>query len=279
MKLISCGDGVIMDFEDFKDKVINEIEVKKDLDNIDKKSGIYAIYIKDFDYKLMKYETRILPVYIGQSKNIYTRMQSHQKRINEVFSYTINEFNKNLKKQKEKQYMYHKIRKCINDTGMSQDNIKFKVLEYCEESKLLEREKYYIDLYKTESFGFNQLSSIPKMVIFNVNIASEKEVITLLELISKDINQVLEDKYKNNGFSSFNASMLCYHCRIILGKIELKERSPKNKDKYSEEVIIKFNETLELYSKIYQETDMIYEIGIPSFIEWDLKLEKLKTKK
>ena len=52
-----------------------------------------------------------------------------------------------------------------------------------------------------------------------------------------------------------------------------------NKDKYSEEVIIKFNETLELYSKIYQETDMIYEIGIPSFIEWDLKLEKLKTKK
>ncbi|MBO5005060.1 MAG: hypothetical protein J6D03_07460 [Clostridia bacterium] len=268
-----------MNFENFKDTAINEIEVKKDLDNTDKKSGIYAIYIKDFDYKLMKYEPRILPVYIGQSKNMYTRMQSHQKRINEVFSYTINEFNKNLKTKKESQYMYHKIRKCINDTRITQDNIKFKVLEYCEESKLLERENYYIDLYKTESLGFNQLSSIPKMVIFNVNKASEREVINLLELISKDIEQVLEDKYKNNGFSSFNASMLCYNSRIILGKIESKERNPKNKDKYSEEVIVKFNETLELYGKIYQETDMIYEIGIPPFIEWDLKLEKLKIKK
>jgi hypothetical protein len=64
------------------------------------------------------------------------------------------------------------------------------------------------------------------MVIFNVNKASEKEVINLLELISKDIIQVLEDKYKNNGFSAFNASMLCYNCRIVLDKIELKEYNP-----------------------------------------------------
>lgn len=70
-----------MNFESFKDTAINEIEVKKDLDNTYKKSGIYAIYIKDINYKLMKYEPRILSVYIGQSKNIYTRMQLHQKRI------------------------------------------------------------------------------------------------------------------------------------------------------------------------------------------------------
>lgn len=43
-----------MNFDNFKDTAINEIENKKDIDNTDKQSGIYAIYIKDFDYKLMR---------------------------------------------------------------------------------------------------------------------------------------------------------------------------------------------------------------------------------
>jgi len=265
-----------MDFEKFKDTVIKEIELKKDLENTDKKSGIYAIYIKNFDYKLMKYEPCILPVYVGQSKNIYTRMQSHLKKLNEIFSYTINQFNKNLKTKKEGQYLYHKIRKCINDTTITQDNIEFKVLEYCKEDELIEREKYYIDLYKTESFGLNQLSSIQKMVITNVCEISDKETIDILNLIAKDINQVIEDKVRNYGFSSFNASMLCYNCYAFLGKMERREKSPKSTLKYSEEVIIKYNEILDLYSKILEETWAFHETGVPDFIEWDLKLEKVK---
>lgn len=265
-----------MEFESFKEKVIKEIEQKKELDNTDTKSGIYAIYIENFNYKLMKYEECIMPIYVGQSKNIYKRMLSHKNKLKEIFSYSINEFNKNLRTKKEGQYLYHKIRKCINDTNLTQENIKFKVLEYCEENKLLELEKYYIDLYKTESLGLNQLSSIQKIVTSNVDKDSEEETIDILDSISTDINQVLLDKSKNYGFSSFNASMLCYNTHIFLGKMERKERNPKNIIKYSEKVIIKFNETLDLYGKLIEETSMFFEPGIPDFIEWYLKLEKIK---
>ena len=265
-----------MDFEKFKNNVIKEIKKKKELDEADKKSGIYAIYIENFDYKLMEYEPLIIPIYIGQSKDMYARILSHRKKLKEIFSYTINEFNNNLKTKKEGQYLYHKIRKCINDTNMDLQNIKFKVLEYCNNNDLLEREKYYIDLYRAEDFGFNQLSAIQKIVTSSVENASDKEIIDLLNLISENIKQALIDKSNNYGFSSFNASMLCYNTGVFLGRMERKERSPKTIIKYSEEVIIKFNEILELYGELCEETLVFLEPGIPDFIEWDLKLKNNK---
>ena len=265
-----------MDFEKFKNNVIKEIEQKKELDEADKKSGIYAIYIENFDYKLMEYEPLIIPIYIGQSKDMYARILSHRKKLKEIFSYTINEFNNNLKTKKEGQYLYHKIRKCIDDTNMDLQNIKFKVLEYCNNNDLLEREKYYIDLYRAEDFGFNQLSAIQKIVTSSVENASDKEIIDLLNLISENIKQALIDKSNNYGFSSFNASMLCYNTGVFLGRMERKERSPKTIIKYSEEVIIKFNEILELYGELCEETLVFLEPGIPDFIEWDLKLKNNK---
>lgn len=263
-----------MEFKDFNDKVIKELEHKKELDNADNKSGIYAIYIENYDYKCMKYEECIIPIYVGQSKNIYQRMLSHKKKLKEIFSYSIDDFNKNLKTKKESQYLYHKIRKCVNDSNLTQENIKFKLLEYCEESKLLEREKYYIDLYKTESFGLNQLSSIQRIVTSNVEEDTEEETLGILNLIESDTKQVLLDKSKNYGFSFFNASMLCYNMHVYLGRMERKEKNPKTTIKYSEKVIIRYNEILDLYGKLIEETFMFFEPGIPDFIEECLNLKK-----
>lgn len=262
-----------MEFTNLSKKIKNEIETKKDVDNTDNKSGIYSIYIDNFDYKKMKYQERIIPIYIGQSKNIYKRVLTHKNKLKTIFSYSINEFNKNLKNKKESQYLYHKIRKCINDTDITEEHIKFKVLEYCEESELLDREKYYIDLYKSESFGLNQYSSVQKIVTSNVDTDTEEQTIDILTSIDTDTKQILLDKSNNNGFSSFNASMLCYNTRIFLKKMEGKERNPKNTNKYSEKVIIKFNETLDLWGKLLEETDLYFEPGIPDFIGEDLKLE------
>ena len=78
-----------MEFKDFNDKVVKELEQKKELDNTDNKSGIYAIYIENYDYKCMKYEECIIPIYVGQSKNIYQRILSHKKKLKEIFSYCI----------------------------------------------------------------------------------------------------------------------------------------------------------------------------------------------
>ena len=40
--------------------------------------------------------------------------------------------------------------------------------------------------------------------------------------------------------------------------------------------IIKFNEILELYGELCEETLVFLEPGIPDFIEWDLKLKNNK---
>ena len=263
-----------MDFQSFNKKVIEEISNKKDLDNSDNKSGIYAIYIDNFDYTKMKYKECIIPIYVGQSKDLYKRMMEHKRKLKSIFSCSKNEFNENLRMKKESQYLYHKIRKCINETKNKQENIKFIVLEYCEEDKLIEREKYYIDLYKTESFGLNQLSSIQKIVTSDVNNDTEGEIINILDSIIQDIKKVILDKDNNYGFSLFNASMLCYNSHVFLGKMEKKERSPKTLIKYSENVILKFNETLDYYGKLVEETCMFFEPGIPDFIGECLKIEE-----
>ena len=70
--------------------------------------------------------------------------------------------------------------------------------------------------------------------------------------------------------------MLCYNTGVFLGRMERKERSPKTIIKYSEEVIIKYNEILELYGELREETLVFLEPGIPDFIELDLKLKNNK---
>ena len=139
---------------------------------------------------------------------------------------------------------------------------------------MLEREKYYIDLYKTESFGLNQLSSIQRIVTSNVEEDTEEETLGILNLIESDTKQVLLDKSKNYGFSFFNASMLCYNMHVYLGRMERKEKNPKTTIKYSEKVIIRYNEILDLYGKLIEETFMFFEPGIPDFIEECLNLKK-----
>ena len=263
-----------MEFEEIKEKIDSDMKQRKEIESTDTKSGIYSIYIDDFNSELMKYEKHIIPIYIGQSKDIFNRKKEHEKRIKNIFSYPIDVFNSNLKTKKEGQYLYHKIRKCINEANLSVENIKFKVIEYCDENKLLEREKQYIETYGSEKFGLNQISSIQKIIMSDIENDSEEDLMRILDDAELDINEVILNKKSNYGFAGFNASMLCYNLHVFLGKIEKKEHNPKNLNKYSEKFIIRYNDFLEPYGDIVEETFMFFEPGIPDFIEMYLKLNK-----
>lgn len=103
--------------------------MKEMLDNIlpDKEcSGIY---------KITHVETK--KSYIGRSTNVYKRLQEHVKSSCGIS--TIAD---------------QKIHHAMRDEGVW--NFYFELLEQCDKSQLSEREKYYINFFQTEIYGYNQ---------------------------------------------------------------------------------------------------------------------------
>lgn len=103
------------------------------------RSGIYMLEVKS------KYENEVLKelglkrvdnngsiVYIGQAVNIYDRWTTHIKKMLEIEP-----------KGDEKLYKFKPLM------------FKWKVIEWCDSIKLNEREKFWIDSFKSDEFGLN----------------------------------------------------------------------------------------------------------------------------
>ena len=256
-----------MNYEKIKETFINEIKYKKDVDIKDKKSGIYVIYIEGFDTDLMQDGLKIIPIYIGQSKNIYDRIVQHKENIRETFSLTKDVFNLRLSDKKERQYLYCKLRKCISDTRLDVENIKFKVLEYCEENELNKLERYYIDTYNAENLGFNQIQAVQDIVVCEKS--GYKNVSDTLKSITNAC-----DKYINGeneamlGFYYFNSHMLGYNAYAFLRKIE------KNIEKDGELKKL-FEDCVSKWKKLNENID-IFDITDTFFIEMSLGIKSRK---
>ena len=86
-------------------------------------------------------------VYIGQSKNIDYRFSLHK-------SYLLNNHHENIH-----------LQRAWNRYG--EENFKFEVIEECEESKLTEKEQYWIDYYgglnSNNNYNLRDASSVGKM--------------------------------------------------------------------------------------------------------------------
>ena len=85
-------------------------------------------------YKITNVETK--KSYIGRSTNVYKRLQDHIKSSCGIATIA-------------DQKVHHAMR----DEGLW--NFQFELLEECEKSKLGEREKYYIEFFNTQKFGYN----------------------------------------------------------------------------------------------------------------------------
>ena len=88
-------------------------------------------------YKITNVETK--KSYIGRSTNVYKRLQDHIKSSCGIATIA-------------DQKVHHAMR----DEGLW--NFQFELLEECDKSKLGEREKYYIEFFQTQKYGYNAIS-------------------------------------------------------------------------------------------------------------------------
>ncbi len=120
-----------------KGKTWEEVQASKNTRNQERSSGIYAMYLKTENIQ----ET--IPVYIGQSKDIFKRWRQHQNQISKVV------------REESNTRTYKKILHYISLKGLKIQDLNFVVLVKCNEKKLNQEEKKYIDFFKSDVFGFN----------------------------------------------------------------------------------------------------------------------------
>ena len=100
---------------------------------LDKKSGVYIIKHKNTE-----------KVYIGSSINMYSRIHCHKNKL------------------KNNQHTNPKLQNFCNKYGF--EGFIFEAKEFCEKEKLIEREQYWMDYYKSytdNGFNISKIASYP----------------------------------------------------------------------------------------------------------------------
>ena len=93
-------------------------------------------------------------------------------------------------------------------------------LELCNEDMLEQREQYYINKYKSEYFGFNQLNSISLFMEYRKN--RDKNDVVLSYLTSVKNNALYLKKYWGYGFTIFNYEYGFYKSTLAQNEIKFK---------------------------------------------------------
>ena len=200
--------GVVQEIKEYKNNLLKSIDETQDVTFKDKCAGIYMIFIKDMEMKT------IIPVYIGQSKNLYNRIANHKVEIRKLLSVDKDTYNSNISKNAGK-YIYCKIVSTLLNNHKDFDDICFRVIEYCSNKDLDEREQYYINNFGSIRFGFNQMNCIVETnkvineVLYGDNIKVEyyKELKGLVTHILKELNSY-DINYRNYGFQDLNYLLL-----------------------------------------------------------------------
>ena len=149
-------------------------------------------------------------VYIGSSLDIYSRFQSHKKKL-KVFQHTNSKLNNFCKK-----YGY--------------DKFIFEVLELCDKQQLLEFEQKYMDKYKSYDLGFN----ISKTATYPYKDLTEEEIRK---------RRITFAEKRGLNFYAYNKSFKEYHfISLQEGMRTLKISTSKlseclNKNKYHKEYV------------------------------------------
>ncbi|WP_342189903.1 hypothetical protein [Spiroplasma endosymbiont of Dilophus febrilis] len=133
------------------------------------KKGIYALYIQLPTVKLNK----LIPVYIGQSKNkngIGERFKQHKIQLSKLLKMSPLDYEEHIESGKQDgKHFYSKLHDFVRNINGSINDIKIKLLEEfvehpnCNVKKcqcLDEKEQWWINEFKVEYFGFNQLAFV-----------------------------------------------------------------------------------------------------------------------
>ncbi|MCM3325041.1 excinuclease ABC subunit C [Cytobacillus kochii] len=214
-------------------------------------SGIYMIYIDNFSSE------KIVPIYIGQAKDIQRRYKQHFSEILVLNRLSYDEYNKYFFSKSTSFYEGHfkacKIFKYIIENNCTLQDFHMVILEEVEEENLDEKEQEYFQRLLPSFFGFNQLNSYLKRVKFRFSNSqmSNSEIDDYLGLLLEDVNGI--NSYYKYGFTRFNFEHSLP--RDITYLLEEKEKDKLNSDillKY-DEVKIKLNELCKRYIIDFEE--------------------------
>ena len=165
-------------------------------------SGIYMIYIDNFTSE------KIVPIYIGQAKNIQKRYKQHFEEVLALNRLSYDEYNKyffsKTKSFYEGKFKGCKIFKYMIDNKGTLHDFRMIVLEEVEEEYLDKKEQDYFQRLLPSFFGFNQLNSFLKQIKmrFSKSQMINSEMDDYLSVLTEDIKGVYS--YYDYGFTRFN---------------------------------------------------------------------------
>ena len=172
-----------------------------------KKSGIYMIYVDCFD------DEKIIPIYIGKAKKIQTRYESHYREILALNRLSYDEYKKYTQSGLyDGAFKSCKIFKYMVEHNCNLSDYHMIPLEYCDESILDEREQFFINEFKSEYFGFNQLNATTLCKEYTN--AHEDSDMALRYFNAVKNNAIFLKKYWGFGFTVFNYEYAFYKSPI-----------------------------------------------------------------
>lgn len=163
-----------------------------------KKSAIYMIYIDDWT------DDKIIPIYIGKSVDVQHRYKNHYCEILSLNRLTYDEYKDyNDSGIYDGTFKSCKIFKYMIEHNCTLADYHLVVLEYCDTKLLDDREQYYINKFKSEYFGFNQLNLTTLFPVYIRNNVNDLKLYdAYIDAFKK--NCELIPKYYLWGFTKFN---------------------------------------------------------------------------
>ncbi|HHT7061361.1 TPA: excinuclease ABC subunit C [Bacillus cereus] len=164
-----------------------------------KVSGIYMIYIDNLS------NDKVVPIYIGQSKDIQRRFKDH---LCEIFSLNRLSYEKYYEylfsKYYEGKFKACKIFKYMLENNCTLQDFRMIILEETDESDLEMKEQEYFQKLLPSFFGFNQLNSFLTDLKFKFkrDKLTKLEISNFLDICQKDIDNIYS--YYEYGFTQFN---------------------------------------------------------------------------
>jgi Zn finger protein HypA/HybF involved in hydrogenase expression len=190
---------------DVKSKVNNLIEEHSDKeitpDTNHKISGIYMIYIDNFT------SDKIVPIYIGQSKDVQKRYKVHLSEIlslnrlsyENYYDYFFDKSNSFY----EGRFKSSKIFKFMVENNCTLSDFRVILLEEVKAEELDKKEQEYIQQLNASFFGFNQLNSfLAAIKLHHLADVEINELDDFLRLVQEDIKGIYS--YYDYGFTRFN---------------------------------------------------------------------------
>ncbi|WP_368901884.1 excinuclease ABC subunit C [Oceanobacillus oncorhynchi] len=221
-------------------------------------SGIYMIYIDSFN------NDKVVPIYIGQSKDIQRRYKQHYSEILALNRLSHDEYERYFFSKGSSFYEGNfkscKIFKYLLENNCTLQDFRMLILDEVEIEKLEEKEQEYFRRLLPSFFGFNQFNSFLKSLPFRFSNTqmTEVEIRDYLDVIMEDIQRI--HVYYDYGFTKFNFE----HSMLSPKNIDY---LLKGKEQWSKDTLLKFE-------KVNSELDDLYKQYKPDYDEMRPVIDK-----